>query len=57
VLSRATIEMVHELSHEGSFQGNKPVASVKINQYKANVLKKSRIRSMPSPFQIHAIDV
>jgi hypothetical protein len=49
--------MVHELSHEGSFKGNKPVASVKISQYKANVLKKSRIRSMPSSFQIHAIDV
>jgi hypothetical protein len=50
-------EMVHELSHEDSFQGNKPVASVEISQYKANVLKKSRIRSMRSPFQIAAIDV
>jgi hypothetical protein len=50
-------EMVHGLLHERSFQENKSVASVKISQYKANVLKKSRIRSIPRPFQINAIDV
>jgi len=56
-LTRSIFVRLHVFLHEGSFQRNIPVASVKINQYKANVLKKSRIRSMGSSFQIIAIDV